>query len=197
MEKKVGSKSYFFEEGDLFFKGYDHDVYICKDKKGKPYFLAIPQEGRYEEVLKAKKFLKKIGVDGPKIKKADGDNGVILMKYVEVAPVTGLLLKEEIEEGIYEEIFRLAKFARLSKYTIDFRPENYFYGRKGMFYFGTSFKPLKEEERFERGDIALWMRTKEGIKHLKDLGYDVSHLVPYTELEAKKAIVLRVVKDYQ
>ncbi len=197
MDIKIGRSVYAYDESDPVYDNGSGTLFAATDKKGKKYFLLLAKEGCFEGMVDLKKNLKKIGVDSPKLKKADKNTNAILLKYFEGERVDKLLFESPLSDGIFEEAFRLARFARLSKYTLDFAPENFLYGKKGMVYVGTGLYPLKEERRFERNDIRLWIYTSEGVAHLKSLGYDVTGIVPYNETEGNRQVVLTVVKNYQ
>ena len=167
-------------------------------RKGKLYFLKNyegDQNGFDRFVKNQHKFFTS-SVPTPKVYMYDKISLVAIVDFIEGESVTEMLMKEDLPDYIYEEIFKLDYFARNDKMLLDFKPCNFKWDGKKLVYLPFRHANYKQEDSFATTSINLWFYSKHFVQYLKQNGLPVDESRLGNEYATNKEIALTVCKYY-
>ncbi|MCD8195281.1 MAG: hypothetical protein LUD22_03205 [Coprobacillus sp.] len=168
-------------------------------RKGKTYFFKdySEDEEAYKKWDKTYDRLRNTGIRYPKVFVNDNKQRKILMEYIPGETCLDTLMKGDLDDDTYEEIFLMACYARHENYTLDYDPSCFKMYKGKMYYLGFRLYPYEEKDAFQLSGIRWWVYTKDLVELLKkkDLPQDLSRLKP--EFETNKDVVLLTVKHYR
>ena len=189
---KIGRK--IFEVKENISEKRFHVVF-----KGKSYCLIkFSSYTAFSYYLDEVKKLLNAGIRHPKIKLKDKKQFIVVENMVFGENIRDLLMKSDLDDNIYSQIFLQNYMCKLSKINIDFEPHNFILGSDGVLYYISSFSEgFDDEKAFVKEKIRLWFYTKEFIRYLEkeDLPSDKTRLKE--DFVINKEIVLKTVKYYR
>ena len=172
----------------------DHTTYICTWAE-RVYCVRTYKTG-YEQALADYKELKHAGINMAKMCYHDDEAKVIVFDYFPEDDCLKALSQGPLDDRYFEALFSLYRFARFSKVSLDWEPQNFMLRGSQMFYLPTKWEALTDKNRLEPTSIRSWFLGKEGRALLAKKGYDVSSLPTLSEPEVNKATVLVTVKHW-
>ncbi len=150
-----------------------------------------------EEFTKAMadyKVLKHAGINMAKICFHDDANHIIAFDYFPEEDCLKVLSKGSMSDAYFEALFSLYRFARFSKVTLDWGPQNFMLRGSLMFYLPTKWEKMTEDNKLEKEGIRSWFLGSEGRSLLERKGYNTANLPSLSELEVNKAVTLKTVR---
>lgn len=188
-------------------KPYDGlDITVCFGHTSKDQEIVIYQingrdqkekKVRYRSFVQLMKTIMRSNLRIPRFIEFNKKDFFLVQKTLNVPNVLTLLSQGPLDEEIYSQVFRFEQFAKVMHLNLDYRPQNFVFQNKKLFYIGQTFKQYEEKETLSRKDIRLWVYSPELVTLLKDhqLPFDQGRLKNPNELN--KEIVLLVYKFYQ
>ena len=172
---------------------HDHSTYTST-WSNRPYLIRVfVNRESYHQALSDYKALKHAGINMAKMCFHDEEQHVIVFDLFPEDDCLTDLSKGPLSELHFQALFALYRFARFSKVSLDWEPQNFMLRGSQMFYLPTKWSPMKEDNRFETSkDYRTWFLGKDGRGLLYKKGYDVSKLPSLSETEVNKASVLMV-----
>ncbi len=170
----------------------DHTTYICT-WSNRTYLLRTFAHG-YEDALKDYRTLKHAGINMAKICFHDDEQKVIVFDYFPEDDCLEVLSRGPLPDIYFDALFSLYRFARFSKVSLDWAPQNFMLRGTQMFYLPTKWAPLTEENGLEKDGIRYWYLGKEGRGLLARKGFDISALPTFEDNAINKSIVLASVR---
>lgn len=168
------------------------------ERKGKTYFLkTFSNKDDFDTFISYVKRFKNLAIVTPKIHRIDKKAYRVVMQYIEGTTILDMLIKGDLEEVFYEMIFEIDWLARNDKLMLDFRPDQFIYDGKQMYYLPFRCRTYDSKETFSNTYIKLWFYTEDLVKYLKDMNlpYDEKRIGnPY---EKNKKMALTAVKYYK
>lgn len=146
--------------------------------------------------IKCRSRLKKYGINVPKYKVIDKKNNITLEEYIEGDNALTQLVKGELPDGFYKELYNQYRFCRFSKIELNYMPENFILSRKKMYYTSFDYGPAKEATNLENYGIYYWFYSNEFYNHLQELGIDFDKRKILKPAEVKKKIVLLSIMNW-
>lgn len=169
------------------------------ERKGKRYFARkfTPKSQEGEELTYAMRKLSTSGVSVPKLFYIDEKIGYVVSEYVEGELVSDYLSKNDLEESLYEDLFRNAYFAKVNHMTLNYEPDKWMIRNGKLIYIYPMVILYKKEKDLVDRYLRLWFNTKELAKFLSEKGvfYDKSRVKD--DFSTNKAIVLMTCKYYK
>ena len=172
----------------------DHSTYICT-WSGRTYLLRTYKTG-FEKALADYRELKHAGINMAKMCFHDDVNHVIVFDYFPEEDCLEALSKGPLGQQYFDALFALYRFARFSKVSLDWEPQNFMLRGSQMFYLPTKRERMNESNKLEKEGIRTWFLGKEGHALLKRKGYDEASLPMLSEEQVNKEIVLEAVKNW-
>ena len=170
----------------------DHTTYSCVYSG--VHYMVRTYDKDYEQVLADYKTLKHAGINMAKMDFHDDERKIIAFDYFPEKDALERLSEGPLPEEYFAALFSLYRFARFSKISLSWEPQNFMLRGSQMFYLPHKVAKLTEENGLEKGGLATWFLGKEGIANLARKGYDVSKFTPMSEAEVNKAMTLMAVK---
>lgn len=190
----IGRKTYKIEKKTREL--HDFCEYLVSFKNQN--FIAKKYEltSKMIEDVKSRKNLKKYGINVPKYYKVDKKNNVTLEQFIEGKNVLDELLKNDLDDSYFKELFNIYRFCRFSKIDLDYLPENFLLTNKKMFYLAFNYKQADQNSSLEDYGMYYWIYSSELAQHLKDLGIEVDKKRIIQSAEVKKKIVLLSIMNW-
>lgn len=171
----------------------DHEYYSSYkcSFKNKVYFVrAFANQAEFLADYNSYKELKKLGITMPKLLKKDKKSNVIIYEYIDGDNVAKHLAKEDLPDEYFSMMFNMYRFARFSKFELDYNPINYVVKNNTLYYLSHVKKKQNQEINFENYGINFWLMSKEGYENLKQLGFEVDSKRVVSKGDVNKKIVL-------
>lgn len=169
------------------------------ERKGKKYFARkfTPKSQEGGELTYAMRKLSTSGVSVPKLFYIDEKNGYVVSEYIEGELVSDYFSKNDLEESLYEDLFRNAYFAKVNHMTLNYEPDKWMIRNGKLIYIYPMVILYKKEKDLVDCYLRLWFNTKELAKFLSEKGvfYDKSRVKD--DFSTNKAIVLMTCKYYK
>ncbi len=143
------------------------------------------------------KRLKNTGIKIPKVYWIDKKNKSVVMQYIKEETVLDTLIKQDLTDEYYEQIFYIAWASRMEGFLLDFNPKNFVMHDSVLYYMAFKFEAYDKNRAFQQKDIYYWVYTKQLVEYLKqnNLPYDEKRLKD--EYSTNKEIALKIVKFYR
>ena len=170
----------------------EHTTYIATWSNR--IYLVRTYNMNYEKALADYKELKHAGINMAKMDFHDDERKIIAFDYFPEKDALERLSEGPLPEEYFAALFSLYRFARFSKISLSWEPQNFMLRGSQMFYLPTKWSRLTDENRFEKEGLFSWFWGKEGVELLKRKGYDVSGKRVMTEVEVNKAATLMAVR---
>lgn len=169
--------------------------YLVSFKNKKYVYSLFSDVINYKKEIERYKRITDYGISVPPIVKKSKKQCAFLNKYVGDLTADKILAKEDISDKIFEQLFIIYRFARFSHVELDYMPEKYAFYKDKLYYLSYEFYPQNNDKNLENYGIRYWFSGKEGLSHLKELGYDVdnSRLIDNASLN-KKIVLLSIMK---
>lgn len=168
------------------------------ERKGKFFFLK-----KYENKEDFQKFvsnqhrLKITALDTPKLYLFDKNQMISVVDFIEGPTVLETLLEEDIKnEEIYRILLNVEWCMRREKMRIDFRPENFKFDGKKLYYLPFKYTNFESDYNFVNKDLRLWFPTKQFAMYVKTKGLSFDESRIGNEYATNKQIALMAVKYY-
>lgn len=179
-----------YQIDDVLAKDDFHESYKAS-LNGKTYFIRkYINKDEYIASLGQSKSLKKLGITIPKILKKDKDVFAIVYQYINGETIAEHLAKEDLPDEYFTYIFNMYRFARFSKFEINYLPENFKLEGKNLYYLSLEKSEQNPEKNLENYGLNYWIISKEGYDHLIELGFEVDKKRILSKGDANKKIVL-------
>ncbi len=181
VEEKIGERTYrVVRNGKVFFlKDFEND------KKG------------FEEYVDTEWRLNSTGIPHPKIYAYDKNELVVVSEYIDGPTVLEDLMKQDLSDEYFINVFKANWFSKKGKLPIDFDPELWKMVNGKLYYLGPVSGTMDDKSYFEKAPMRLWYYTKDFAKYLIRKGLSVDKTrVPDNEAAINKQMALTVVKYY-
>lgn len=167
-------------------------------RKGKTYFLKNYEGDKdgFDRFVRNQHRFFTSAVPTPKVYLYDKSALIAVVDFIEGESVTETLIKGDLPESYYEEIFRLDFYARNDKMLLDFEPCNFIFDGKKLVYLPYRFATYKQEEAFATNEVKLWFYSKAFANYLKGRNLPVDESRIGNEYAVNKEIALTVCKYY-
>lgn len=190
---KVKNKSW-----DVLDTIKEYDTYKVQRKKKvgilKQFVKGSTEFYNFNELYKR---LKIANVRMPKVFVIDRKNESVVFEYLEGETVLDKLLKEDLEDTIFSEIFEQDWLARYEKITLNFYPENWLIINNKLYYTAfTFFDGVDDKNSFEKYYIRFWFFTKDFVKHAESLNKQVDKSRLKDEYQINKDMVLTTINHH-
>ena len=172
----------------------DHVTYICTWSNRT--YLVRTFNTDYEKALADYKVLKRAGINMAKICFHDDAAKVIVFDYFPEEDCLTTLSKGPLPDIYFDALFALYRFARFSKVSLDWEPQNFMLRGTQMFYLPTKWEPMNEQNGLEKAGIRTWYLGKEGRGLLARKGFDITNLPSIEENAVNKSIVLHSIQHW-
>ena len=168
------------------------------ERKGKIYFLKkYNTKQELQEFEEKQHKLRFTAIDLPKVYLFDKKDLVSVVDFIEGENLFDLLVKEDIkDEIIYKFLFAAEWYARREKVKLDYRPENFKFDGKKLFYLPYTCEPLDSNYNFALTDLRLWFATKQFASYVKSKGIAFDDSRTGDEYSVNKQIALMTVKYF-
>ena len=140
--------------------------------------------------LNKRKKLKKFGINIPKVVKKFKKDLTLLIEHISEETMLDTLIKGDIEDEAFKELFNIYRFARFSKIELDYHPENYALKKGRMYYLSLDFGEANKDHNLENEGLFYWIYSPKFVEHLKELKLPIDEKRKLTQPEANKKIVL-------
>ena len=172
----------------------DHVTYICTWSNRT--YLVRTFNTDYEKALADYKVLKRAGINMAKMCFHDDTAKVIVFDYFPEEDCLTTLSKGPLPDIYFDALFALYRFARFSKVSLDWEPQNFMLRGTQMFYLPTKWEPMNEQNGLEKAGIRTWYLGKEGRGLLARKGFDITNLPSVEENAVNKSIVLHSIQHW-
>ena len=168
------------------------------ERKGKFYFLKkYTSKDAFREFVDNQHRLKITALDIPKLYLFDKVQMISVVDYIEGENMLEQLAKADIEdENIYKILLMDEWCMRREKIRIDFRPENFKYNGKKLFYLPFKYGSFEPDYNFVMKDLKLWFPTKDLAAYLESKGLTIDKARIANEYEINKKMALLTVKYF-
>ena len=140
--------------------------------------------------LNLRKKLKKYGIRIPKIKKVFKKERIVLIEYISDHTMLDELIKGDIGDDAFKELFNIYRFCRFSKIDLNYQPENFATKNGEMYYLSLEFFDSNKEKNLENYGLFYWIYSPQFVEHLKELKISIDPSRVLSKAEANKKIVL-------
>lgn len=168
------------------------------ERKGKFFFLKkYENKEDFQRFVNNQHRLKITALDTPKIYLFDKNQMISVVDFIEGPTVFETLLKEDIKnEEIYRILLNDEWCMRREKMRIDFRPENFKFDGKKLYYLPFKYTNFESDYNFTNKDFRLWFPTKQFAMYVKTKGLSFDESRIGNEYATNKQIALMAVKYY-
>ena len=170
------------------------------ERKGKTYLMvdySSNKEG-FLQYINSENKLRTSGIRIPKLYVYDKNKMLVVKEYIEGESVLDLLLKEDLKDEIFEEVFTINFMMKRNKIKLDFDPINFRFFEGKLYYISDFCKVFDEKASFEKEGIFLWFYSPELVTHLSKRGLPVDQKrMSKVPGYLNKQIALTVVKYYR
>ena len=167
------------------------------ERKGKFFFLQeFKNKDDFDQFVRTAKRLSITAIDIPKVYYFDKSSFIVVMQFIQGESILDMLIKGDLEEKFYEMIFKIEWYAHNEKMILDFKPDQFIYDGKKLYYVGFRYCAYNQKESFAMQDIKYWFYTKDFVNYLKskDLPVDLSRVG--NEYAKNKEMALMACKYY-
>ena len=175
----------------------DHTYKV--ERKGQYYFMKKFEDdpAGFEKFVDAEHDLRVSGVANPKCYLYDKKLRIAILEYIEGETCFDTLLKEDLPEGVIEQLFKTFWYAKNDRLALDYSPKNFVFANGKLYYLPFTCGKFTSNEQFVQKDIMLWFFTKDFIKYCHSLGINVDQSRLKSDYETNKNIALMTVKYYR
>ena len=171
-------------------KELDSGVFLVSQKDKKFALRQFASSESFNNEIALRKRLKKLGVNIPKTVKAFKKELCLLIEYISDETMLDVLLKGDIPDEAFKELFNIYRFCRFSKVDINYLPENFAMKKGRMYYLALDLMESSEEKNLENYGLFYWIYSPQLATHLKELNLEIDKSRLLTQPEANKKIVL-------
>lgn len=167
--------------------------------KGKKYTLLKfePYTTDGDEICFSCKRIFSAGIKAPKLKWIDKKLGYIVREYVEGESVMDLIMKDNLSEEIYKQLFLNAYLAKMNGMTLNYEPDKWLFANGVLYYVYPHFIIYNEAKDLVKSYLRLWFITKELLQFASKLGLEFDKTRMKDEYTTNKEIVLMTCKYYK
>ncbi|MCQ2815254.1 MAG: hypothetical protein MJ227_03075 [Bacilli bacterium] len=137
------------------------------------------------------------GVFIPKIRVVDKKSQYILMDFIEGPSVMEELIKGDLPESYYEQIYLTAWYAKANGIILSFKPEHFKKVGEKLCYLAFVFHKYEQKNDFTQHSVYLWFYTKDFINYLSEKGIKGNESRLKASYETTKQIALIACKYYR
>ena len=168
------------------------------ERKGKFFFLKkFENKEDFQKFVSNQHRLKITALDTPKLYLFDKNQMISVVDFIEGPTVLETLLEEDIKnEEIYRILLNYEWCMRREKMRIDFRPENFKFDGKKLYYLPFKYTNFESDYNFVNKDLRLWFPTKQFAMYVKTKGLSFDESRIGNEYATNKQIALLAVKYY-
>jgi len=190
----VGNKEYFLLR--QLMSNEDKTIYQVKKDDDVYKIIKFSNFSSFKHDLDNWIFLKRAGIVVPKLVKKIKKELTLIFKWIDGKSCLELLAEKDIDQTIFEKLFLYYRFARFSKFDIDYLPTNFVVKENKVFYVSTTKIPANPQLNLENYGIFYWVMSKEAASLMKKnkISFDQSRIL--SEAETKKKIVLLSVLNW-
>lgn len=166
--------------------------------KDKTYFVNCytPKSEKFKEAMYAVKKIKLSGVSSPKLCFIDKKQGYIVREFIDGEYVSDVIAKKDLDESIYEQLFKNAYYAKINKMTLDYEPDKWMICNDKLVYVFPLYIIYKKEKDLVEKYLRLWFVSNELKMFLSQKGIKIDNRRIKKEPEINKEIVLMTCKYY-
>lgn len=174
------------------------DVYKVQRKKKIGILKKFDSKSdAFSNFLENYKRLKIASVRMGKVFAIDKKQKIVIFEFLDGEIVFDTLLKHDLDDLYFGEIFEQEWLARYEKITLNLYPDNWMLVNKKLYYLPfVYYDGVDEEKTFEKYYIRFWFFTKDFIKYAKEKGIDVDTSRLKQEYELNKEMVLVSIKHH-
>lgn len=181
---KIKNKSYEVIEE------LDSGVFLVSKKDKKFVLRHFESISSLLREIDRRKKLKKYGINIPKIIKVSKKDLCLLIEFISEETMLDVLLKGDIPDKSFKELFNIYRFCRFSKIDLNYHPENFAMKKGRMYYLALDIEKASEDRNLENYGLYYWVYSPQCVEHLKELNLEIDKSRKLTQPEANKKIVL-------
>ncbi len=170
---------------------------ILVQRKNKLYKLIKYDDGSFKDFLNYYPRLAHSGINIPKVVSIDKKYKFVLIKYLEGESILNCLIKGDLSENIYQQIFNASWYGKMAQLKPNFSPDKWFLVGDKLYYFSFDVKPYNKDSDFVKKDIYLWFYNKDFVKYLKELGLPVDESRLKSEYDTTLELLKMTTKFYR
>ena len=179
-------------------KAISDNSYLLERKN--KYFFARRFETKTQEAKELAYAIRKISTSGvkcPKLFYLDEKAGYAVYEYLEGSLMSEYLSSNDMDDNLYEQLFKNAYYAKIGGMTLDYEPDKWMKVGNALYYVYPMFIRYQKEKDLVDRYIRLWFNTKELANYMKNINvfYDKSRIKD--EYSTNKEIVLMACKYYR
>lgn len=190
----VKKRTYVFDKllhnDDLMsasFVYYKKKKYVLREFKNSESYLDALK--RYEKLVSS-------GIYVPKLVRKDKNTFKLVFEYIDGDNCASVLSKEDLSDEYFDALFLQYRFCRFSKIELDYIPENFVYFKKKLYYISLKVFEQNKNINLENHGLQFFLPSRNGLIHLKNLGYEVDFKRELSNAETNKKIVLTSIKHW-
>lgn len=170
------------------------------ERKGKTYLMVDYSSNKeaFQQYITSENKLRTSGIRIPKLYLYDKNKMLVVKDYIEGEVVLDLLIKEDLKDEIFEEIFTINFMMKRNKIKLDYDPINFRFYNGKLYYLSDFCKAFDEKSSFEKEGIFLWFYSPDFVTYLSKKGLPVDQKrISKVPGYLNKQIALTVVKYYR
>lgn len=123
---------------------------------------------------------------------------IVVEDYLQGKNVLDLLLEKDLEDVLYEQLFKMNLLARMVHINLEYNPDNFiFTDEKKLYYISTKIERYNDDTCLTKKYIRLWFYTKELLTYLNDKGIEGDENRLKEDFVINREVVLKTVKYYR
>lgn len=151
------------------FKARYHDkYYVVKQIHHEPcpYYSF---SHKLQSEINAFSALRYLGIALPKLIAVDEENEVLVKEYVKGKTGLDLVIKNEVTEAMFKNLFELSAVLKKASINIDYFPPNFVFDGEKLVYIDYECNQYDEQWSFEKWGIYYWLNS-DGMKIYSEQG---------------------------
>ena len=178
----------------------DSDSKIVERKEKLFKVQHFSNTNEFDKTIRINKVFSTSGIQVPKIRFLNKKENDIIFDYIEGNSIVEKLQYGDLQEDIYDELFKMYWRCKQEKIELDFSPLNFVFSSGKLYYLSTIYSIVQDraagQEKFLNKDLRLWFYTKEAVDFLKQNGLKTEGTLE-EEYATNKRITLMCVKYYK
>lgn len=170
---------------------------ILVKRKNKHFKVIKYDENSFNDFLNYYSRISHCGINIFKVVAIDKKNRYVLCKYLEGESVLNLLIKGDLTEDIYQQIFNASWYGKMGQLKFNFSPDKWLLVGSKLYYSTYEVKPYNKDDDFVKTDAYLWFYSKSLVKYLKELGLPVDESRLKSEYDTTLEVLKMVAKFYK
>lgn len=150
----------------------------------------------FKVYLRSLKRLDSTGINHTKLFAFDSQTRIVATQYIQGVTALDAMLKGDLPEIYFANIFKAAFFARKEKLYPNYDPVLWTLYKDKLYLLDPVCNQYMEDEQFHFKGIFLWVYSNQFVNYLKEHKLEVDKSRLKTQGEINKEVALKVVKYY-